>query len=749
MPPQAEPVVADDDDFDLRGLLLQLWHGKWIIGGSAFIAAGLAFVVVGQMAPTYTAATKMLFNPPRASVLELQEVMSRPDAHMDTLRNEMEVLRSNALLGRVADQLDLAARVEFNPALRTDPSLGDRVRAMLDPSRWLPEDLLRDLGLVAPPPPPLEPEEIERRQRLALIGRLNGALRLRPIEGSRVMELAVTTGNPRLAAVVANTIAEQYLVDQLQAKLDATQEATAWLSERVEELRLRVQTAEEAVETTRADLAATYGQSSEVLRQQLGDLNDQLSAVRGRRAEIEARLAEVSARLAGAGDLGAVPDFREVAEIQRLRGEESELRARENALLASVPDTHPAVVQVRSRMADVRADIRIEAERIAAAIGSELDIVRSREASLAAQVSALEAETIEQGRLEVQLRELERNAEASRAVYENFLARFNETIQQAEVQQADARILSLAEPPLGADAARRNSTVVAAGIGGGLVGIGIVFVLGKLNNTFRSVVELEAATRLPLMASLPRIRARNRREVVDDVRLHAHGNLADSVRNLRTSILLSNLDAPPQVVMVTSAVPGEGKSTTSMLLALATVAAGRSSVIVDCDLRMPSLASLLDPSDRRPGLLSLLEGESSFDDALYVDKPTGLHMLMARPSEHQAGSNAADVLSSQRFARFIDELRARYDLVVLDTPPAVVVTDARIVATLADGVLFAVHWDETPRGAVLDGIRELRSVQAPLMGTVYTLVNERKAANYVYDGYGYNKSKYMSYYRRS
>jgi capsular exopolysaccharide synthesis family protein len=251
-----------------------------------------------------------------------------------------------------------------------------------------------------------------------------------------------------------------------------------------------------------------------------------------------------------------------------------------------------------------------------------------------------------------------------------------------------------------------------------------------------------------VVASLPLIRPGAKRSVVAEVRDRPASPLAEAVRHLRTSILLSNLDHPPKVVMITSAVPGEGKSTTSALLALTGTTAGQSAVVVDGDLRHSALSAMLggDAAERGPGLVGVLEGSASLSDAVVTDGTTGLQVLPTGAGDRLTGVNAADVLASQRFHRVVDELRARYDLVVLDTPPTLAVTDARIVSTLVDAVVFAVHWDRTPRAAALDGLRELYSVDAPVIGTTLTLVNEAKAARYAYGGYGAYYGKYRRAY---
>jgi capsular exopolysaccharide synthesis family protein len=183
-----------------------------------------------------------------------------------------------------------------------------------------------------------------------------------------------------------------------------------------------------------------------------------------------------------------------------------------------------------------------------------------------------------------------------------------------------------------------------------------------------------------------------------------------------------------------------------MLMAMTSRQMGKSAIIVDCDLRLPALAKLLETGDRSVGLLSVLEGTTKVEEAVFKDPDTGLDILMAHSSERQSKVNAADVLSSRKFEELIAELSKTYDLVILDTPPVLVVTDARIISKLADAVVYAVRWDNTPRGAVLEGLKELEAIRAPIAGLVMTLVNEDRASRYSYDGYSYYKGKYRDYY---
>ena len=744
-PGYGEYAEPEDDTIDLRQILSTLWRGKWIVLICAVIALVLAFLAVAQQEPEYRATTTVLFDRQEANVMSGEELLAQTEINSETLQNQIEILRSTSLVGRVVDELNLEANPVFNPALRP-PEEG-----LFD---WLsipPEvdEFLLNIGLKSLPPPPPPPEEAARRLRLNVINSVTGAMDLQPVRGSRVIRVSYTTPNPRLSARLANTTAEQYIVEQLEGKLEATRAATTWLSDRVEQLQQKVEADERAVADARTKLSVEAGQGLEITQQQLSALNTSLSTVRSEVTSLEAQARRLREALNEGRDLGALTEFRASPIIAQLRGEESELLSQQVTLEATVPEEHPARLRVQAQLEETRRKMREEAERVVGAIEVDLRAARDREAALVADVRDLEDKALAQGQASVELRQLERQAEASRILYENLLARLQETDQQEDLQSADARVLSAAEPPLRPESSSRNRTLALGGIVGVMAGIGLVFLLDRLNNTFRSPGQLEQMTGRTVLATVPLAGSSlARKDVIKVLREKPNSSLAESVRNLRTSLLFSNVDQPPKVVMFTSSVPREGKSTTSMLTALTSRQMGKSAIIVDCDLRMPALSKVLaDAGEARgSGLLALMDGTATLDEAVFKEPETGLHVLMTRPSERMSGINAADILASHKFRDLVRQLSETYDLVVLDTPPTLVVTDARIVSSLADAVVFVVRWDKTPRAAVTEGLRELSTVEARVAGIALTMVNEARASKYAYDGYSYYKGRYRDYY---
>ncbi len=741
------PEAEGEDTIDIRGLFATLWRGKYIIAICGFIAAVLAVLTVSQFEPRYKASAKVMFDIQKANVANLDQILIDQEFSKDTLQNQIEILRSTTLIERVVNDLNLDQNAEFNPKLRVESeTFIDRLRQTFS---FPPEirDVLMDIGVISLPPLAPDAEETARRERLTIIGNVQKGLSLSPVRGSRVIEVSFTSSNPKTAARVVNSMANQYIVDQLEAKLETTRSATAWLSIRVSELQSRVEEAEDAVEKARTRLSLEAGQGLEITNQQLEALNATLTITRSSISRVDAQYTRLTDAVENNLDLGAIPEFRDSKLIQGFRETESDLLAQEINLKATVPEGHPALTRLQARIEETQRNINAEAARIISATKVELDALEAQEITLAQDVRELETQALSQSANQVELRQLEREANASRALYENFLSRQQETTAQEDLQNADARILSPAEPPILAESQRKRIIVWASTLLGLMAGVAIIFLLDRLNNTFRAPPQIEELTGYSVLATVPGTGSRMKRSaVVKTLREKPNGALAESVRNLRTSILFSNLDNPPKVVMFTSSTPREGKSTTSMMMAMTSRQMGKSAVIVDCDLRMPALAKVLQVNDDAPGLLSVMDGTAQIKDALYREEETGLHVLMAKPNERPAQLNAADILSSQKFKSLIEGLSQHYDLVILDTPPTLVVTDARIVSQICDAVVYAVRWDQTPRDAVIEGLKELKTVDAPITGVVLTMVNETKASKYVYDGYSYYKGRYRDYY---
>jgi polysaccharide biosynthesis transport protein len=732
-PVHSQPQGDADDGLDLASLLLPLWRRKWIILLCGLLATAAAAYVATSQQNTYTATARVIFEPERLRIIDVDSLVVTPDVSAIGMRNQIEILRSALLHERVIDTLRLERSPEFNRELRNDPpALLDRLAARVSLPDPVRSRLVR-LDLLTPAEPVgLTPEERTERLRARILEQLASNMLLSPLPNSRVIEISYTSANPVLAAAIANATGEQYIVVQTERKRDDIAAASELLSVRVRDLENRYNRAEEAVRSAQLELSMGAEYGSALIARQLEALSEALSQARLQRAAIENRYNRAVAALEAGGDLHVVPDFRDSPVMRGYRTREVELLDQEASLRAIVAgNTNPTVVRLEARLDEVRRSMLEEAGSIIAGLRSELEAALEHEETLREQMAEREAQALEQSRAEVRLSRLEREAQASRVLYDSFLARMNETSEQAALQSPDARFLTRASVP-GMPSNRSLLLIVLAGLVGGIGLSGaIVILLDRLNDTMRSPSDVETQTGLAVLAGIPRLgRRKSPRQLLAILLGKPDSPLAESTRNLRTSILFSNLDQAPKVIMFASSIPNEGKTTTAMLTAVTSQQMERTAIIVDCDLRRRTMGSLFPIKPDQPGLFAALQGTASIEEAVYVEPETGLHVLAPERVGTGRGS-PADVLASRRFHRLIAQLKARYDLVILDTPPTLVVTDARIVAQVADTVVYLVRWNRTRSGSVVEGIRELRSVGARIAGVALTMVDERQASQYV------------------
>jgi capsular exopolysaccharide synthesis family protein len=363
--------------------------------------------------------------------------------------------------------------------------------------------------------------------------------------------------------------------------------------------------------------------------------------------------------------------------------------------------------------------------------------VRTREASLRESLNQLQKSTGVQGQDEVTLRQLEREAEANRTLYENFLTRFKQTSAQEDMQQADAHIVADAQVPATPSFPRKSMLTMLALMLSLMAGVVLAFLLERLDNGFRDPDQIERLTGVPFMGLVPAIVGRAQDIVVQK----PVSSYSEAIRSVRAALNFTNVDNPPKVVLVTSSVPKEGKSVFATSLARSVARSGGRSLIIDCDLRHPTQAGLLS-APKSLGLLSYFSEGVDPARLIQVDEMSHVHYLPV----WEGATNPQDLLGSQQMKSLLDGLRDKYDLIVLDAPPVLAVSDALVISHIADATLFLIRWAETPRQVVLGAIKLLKTQGAGLSGFVLSRVDVRQHAKYGYGDVGYYYGRYGSYY---
>lgn len=721
----------DYPDIDIRGILRVLSRRRFPIVATATAILVLSILIAFQLTPRYTADAVLMLDVRKNQVVDLQSVMSGLPPESAAIRSEVDVLLSRSIAAQVAQRLELAADPEFNPDLIADRGLLDGI----DPSGWL-------AALRGGTPPAPDPQAAAEGKRIALVNAVGRGFKVTNDGRSYSLRISYTSLDPRKAALIANTFAEVYLNDQLEAKFEATRRANDWLSTRLAELQAQVREAESRIQIFREQNNLIQAQGTTISAQQLSELNSQLIIARTERSQAEARLR--SARRATDLDPSLDTAVEVIASplIQRLREQESQVRRREAELSNRYGPRHPTMINVRAELVDLRQKIGEEVRRIVQGLGNELEVARAKEASLQASLTQLQGISGDNARAEVQLRELERQAQASRVLYENFLARSKETHEQQGLESADARLISPAVAPDGPSFPNRTLIIILGALGGIAMGLGAAFVLERLDSGFHGAEQVEAMLQVPVLAQIPSLAGRTKLKPEEYVLKKPMSSFAEALRSLRTALHYARADRPPKVIVVTSTIPREGKSTLCLCFARAAARAGSRVLLIDADLRRPRIAKATGV-EGGGSLADLLAGGGNADDVIQVDAASGAFLIAAQPDT----PNPQDLLSSRRMEDFIDGVRGSYDLIIIDTPPVLAVSDAAAVSRFADVVLYVVQWGSTDREMAVNGMKQLRACQAPVAGIVLSQVDLKRHARYGYGDYSHYYGKYREYYQ--
>jgi polysaccharide biosynthesis transport protein len=371
-----------------------------------------------------------------------------------------------------------------------------------------------------------------------------------------------------------------------------------------------------------------------------------------------------------------------------------------------------------------------------------LNVARSREAAAQSSLKQLQQLTVEQSKSEVGLRELERDAEANRTLYENLLQRFKQTSTQEDIQQADARLIAYAKPPMKPSFPNKTVFVELAALLSLLLGILLAFVIERLDNGFRTSDQIEKQTGLSVLGLVPGLKSSQMPvEIIVDQPIAAY---PEAIRSIRTALRFSDVDDPPKVALVTSSLPAEGKTYFAASLACSVAASGGQALLIDCDLRHPTVGKLFGATGDAvgPGLIALFTEGADTSKMVLVDEKSGIHFIPSRGGT----TNPQDLLGSAQMSNFLNAMRSLYDLIVIDTPPALAVSDALVLSHLADATLFLVRWERTPRAVAIGALKSFRSQGGRVAGAVLSRVNVRKHAKYGFGDSAYYYENYGGYY---
>lgn len=745
--PEPVPTVAgwQAPTVDLREMariLRRRWRAVLL---PAAVLGGIALAYVATATTLYTANSTVLVDPRRANVVETnQSVLTNFGTDDATIESQTLLIQSLSILQRVVDKLKLTQDLEFMPK----PGL-------LDP--------IRNLFRSDSPVDGVSPEDAARAYSIYLLQRRMKVTR----QGTTfLVDISVSSESPQKAATIANAVADAYFEEQVRAKFDATRIAAKWLGGQIDALKNRVVTSEQAVADYRSANNLAVSQGVTVNDQQITDLNSKLIAARVQTAEARAKFDQVQQLAKTGGDAGGLNAAVSSEMVSKLRAQYADIAKNEADLTSKYGPRHPQVANVRAQLKDTQRLINEEIGRIVQGTTHDYDVAKSREASLQDSFDKLQGVSSTSGQAVVRLHELQREAEANRTLYESYLARSKETTAQESLEMPDSRIVSFASIPLKPSAPKTMLILgfaILLGLGGGTV---LAFLTDYLDGRIKTLEQAEEISGVPALAALPSISSRElagrakrgRTELGNyDPRtmrllpaalqpplmryaIEEPGTFfAEAIRAVRLAIQRARKIDTVKVVLVTSGLESEGKTTFAGNLALSFATLGIKTLLIDGDLRNPGLTRAVSPN-ADAGLLQVATGEVPLERAILLDRSTGLSIL---PSPAIKDVDAiTELMFSEQIVEILDRLKSHYELIIIDSPPLIPLVDGRALAELADRILLAMAWNQTPREVVAHTMELLAPVHDRILGTVLTQVDLSKIRFYDY----YRSSAYLKPY---
>jgi polysaccharide biosynthesis transport protein len=732
---------AAGDELNLR----EVWRGLKrrrlaLLAPMVLITLGV-FLWAKQQPPMYTAESLLHVKNREAQVLAIEGVVEELVADPATIESEIQFISSPAFVRRTVDKLNLITDPEFAPWLvEEEPGWSDRLLELINPIRYVPAN-----WWAAPAPEPTGREiDPATRELNAVVRNLAARLTVEQVGKSYVISLGVLSENPVKAAHIANTMADEYLVSQVEAKYAAADRAIEWLRGRIDELRGQVLEAEAKIVEYRTQNQLVNTQADNPLTLQFLQLNTQLALAQAQRAESDARLS----RARGMLDSGGIQTAASVLSsplMDSLRAQETEL-IRKLADMSSVfGQNHPQMVNARSEIQSVRDKMLDEVNRIVDELENQVSVATAREREMQNHMSRLQGEAARVDLAGVELSALQGEVDTNRQLFQTFLERFREIIEQQGMQEADAKILSPAELP---NAPSHPQIVLLTLIAFGasiVIGILLVFVLERWDADygFRSADEIQAALGVRALALVPDLSRRETQGIAaeDYILQKPNSAYAEALQRIRTGLFLLDGERPPKTVLITSSVPLEGKSSIAASLARQSARSGLKVILIDADLRRPRLHEVIGLPNQN-GLSEVLTGRANPESAIKRDEKSGLDFLPAGVGV----VSPPDLFRSSTMKILLEETAAYYDLVIIDSPPIAAVSDCFTLSGMVDKTVYIIRWEQTPRNVALAGIRQLVDAGADLAGIVVSRVDVKKHARYGYADSGYYQGSYRKYY---
>jgi len=696
---------AMESNIDFAHYYRLILRNLWKIILFSIIVGLLSIFYALSLNPVFYSKTTLLIESQQPNVVSFQDVYQVDTRNRSYIGTQLQILKSRSLAIRVVERLGLTTEGEGE---------GEEE-------------------------PVLEGEEFEELIKKRVVGIVMSSITITPVRNTQLVNIFASAGDAQLSADIANAFADTYIESHLEAKLEVTQKATSWLSGRLDDLRINLRDSERKLQEYREReqlIDADGVRSIDVA--ELQQLTTSLVEVRRQRTDVETLYRQLSAGSSSLDRLLALPSISSNALVQGLIGSRADAKRRVAELSKRYGAKHPQMLSASTDLKQVEQELQAQVKNVASGIESTFLAAKDAERSLRNQIANVKRRLQSVGRKEFPLRELEREVEANRQLYEVFLNRGKEADEAGTLETVNARVIDVAIPASYPDEPKKKKIVLIAIMFSGMFAAGIILLLDFLDNTIKTPDDVEERLRVPMLGHLPLDKANKLETPFMGFLTDEKGQFAEAVRTVRTSFILSSLDRPAKVTLVTSSIPNEGKSTVSLCIAQA-LGQMEKVLLIDADMRRPSIAKALDISLLTPGLSNLIAGTAEPAECVTqlpnseVSVITGGVVL----------GNPLDLLASDKFIKVLDVLKESYDRIIIDSAPIQAVSDSLVIATHADALIYVVKSDATSIPVVKKGLRRLSETNAKFSGVVLNQVDVnkmKKVAGYdagYYENYGY------------
>lgn len=737
-------VSSSGDDmpsrpFDLKALVGLIYRRFWLIFSGFAVVFGLVAFMTFSQTPTYRAASTIQLDTTEMNVIDLGALFSGMGASTAAIDTEVLVLGSKSLLARVARSQQLIEDPEFNWTLRPPR------KTIRSQARTFLTGLFGGDTSVREPFEGMTPEQREAAIMESVVETLASRVSVSRIGTTFLITVTVTSTSPETAARLADEVAEQYRVQQLEEKYDATRKATEWLQERVAGLREEVEEKERRVETFRAETGLLAAQGSTLTEQQIAFMTSQRGALQVDLDRARARYESMRRQIDSGAGVEGLTEVIASPLINDLKTQRAVIMRRVAELETRVGDRHPELIAARNEVADIDRQINAEMNRIAGNLENELRVAQAQINSIQGEINRSTAQLRGNNINLVRLRELERDAETSRLLLEEFLARSKQTREQDALIQADASILSRASVPRGPASPRVILNLIIGCILGGIVGGGLALLAELFDHKISSTEDVERKLNVNPIGSVPLIRTASflglgQTSPADFLVENPLSAYAESIRYMRASIAFSDLDSETKTVAITSSLPDEGKTSLTLSLGRMSAMSGSRTLVIDGDFRRRQLT---ETAGLKPeiGFVEHLFGAGQLSDAIVKDRKTMLDILPLSLNGH----TPHDVFGTRAFDDLLSRLRSMYDLILIDTGPLLLMAEARVVAGKADKTILVVRWRHSARSAARQSLTLLRNFKADILGVTLNMVDLNRRRHHRDPGATYKA--YRKYYQ--